>query len=162
MPNLTTSAILVITAVIVVCFVLALFSSGIIQPYLSGSTQSTLSVPAVNSIQSAIPVNTMFFYYSEYPTEAAVNYTEQWVFIAGNVSNVENQGGHYESCVSPSESYLYGCSYAAQSSGWVVWTWNNPTQAAKVPVDYDFTAECYVVGMNIGNLYLNSCYIVQS
>ncbi len=103
----------------------------------------------------------MFYYYSEYPTIAAVNYTEQWAFVIGNVSSVENHGGHYESCVDPSEPYPYGCSYAAQSTGWVVWTWDNP-QASKVPVDSDFTAECYVVGMSTGDLYLNSCVVVQS
>lgn len=161
-PRLSTSAILAVTAVVVVIFVLVIFSAGLIQPYLTGSSQSTLTVSAANSSANAIPQNALYNDYIEYPTVAAVNYTQQWVFVQGNVSSVENQGGNYRSCVDPSEPYLYGCSYASQMSGWIVWTWNGPSQAAKVPLDTEFVAECLVIGMSAGDLNLNPCSIIQS
>jgi hypothetical protein len=162
MPRLTTSAVLAITGVIIVSFVLALFSAGVIQPYLSGSSPVVTTYPAVNTFGSAIPANTMFSDYSQRPTLAAINFTEQWVYVIGNVSSVENKAGEYRSCVEPSESYLYGCSYAQQMMGWIVWTWDGASQATSVPVDTLFVAECYVVGWNAGDLYLNSCVVVQS
>jgi hypothetical protein len=158
MPRLTGTAILAITVVVVICFVLALFSAGIIQPFF-GSSPTTQSVAAVNQEASAISANLLFFDYQQYPTVAAVNYTQQWVYIIGNVTSVENQGGHYQSCVDPGEPYLYGCSYAQQMSGWIVWTWAGPSQSSHVPLDVDFTAECLVLGMSAGNLQLDSCSI---
>lgn len=161
-PRLSASAILVITAVIVIVFMLALFSTGLIQSFFSGSSPSTLTVSAVNSLTNVIPQNTLYYDYTEYPTIAASNYTQQWIYVQGNVSSVENQGGNYRSCVDPSEPYLYGCSYASEMAGWIIWTWSGPSQAAKVPVDTDFVAECYVIGMSGGELNLNPCMIVQS
>lgn len=99
MPRLTGSAVLVITVVIVVCFILALFSTGIIQPYLSGRTTTALS--AVNTAQDAIPQSTLFNDYRTSPTYAAVNYTQQWVYALANVSSVEKGTGVYQSCVDP-------------------------------------------------------------
>jgi len=160
-PRLSTSAILAITAVVVIVFILAIFSAGLIQPYLSGNSQSTLSVSALNSLGTAIPQNTLYSDFEEYPTIAAANYTQQWIFVQGNVSSVQNQGGNYRSCTNPSEPYLYGCSYASEMTGWIVWTWNGPSQAAQVPLDTDFIAECYVIGMSVGDLNLNPCTIVH-
>ena len=77
------------------------------------------------------------------------------------MSAVENKGGLYRSCFDPIEPYFYGCSYADQMTGWIVWTWENPSQASSVPVDTPFIAECYVVGMSVGNLYLDTCVIAQ-
>jgi len=158
MPHLTTSAVVVITAVIAICFVLALFSAGLIQPYLAATTTSPF-VPAINTVATAVSASTMFLDYSQSPTLAAINYTHQWVYVVGNVTSVQNSGGDYQSCVAPSEPYLYGCSYVAQMTGWIVWTWNGPSEASKVPIDVDFVAACYVVGLNIGELYLDSCSV---
>jgi hypothetical protein len=162
MPRLTMSAILVLTAVTIVSFVLVLFSTGIIQPYFGGSSQTTPSAQAINTIGTAISASSMFYDYSYSPTKAAINFTQQYVYVLGNVSSVENKGGDYRSCIAPSESYLYGCGYVSEMSGWIVWTWNGATQASKVPVDTDFIAECYVIGWNVGDLYLDSCNVVQS
>lgn len=162
MPQLTTSAIFVITAVTIVCFVLALFSAGVIQPYLRGnSPTTTLPGLAVNSPGTAISATALYFDYIQHPTLAAINYTEQLVYIMSNITSVQNNQGHYESCMNPSESFLYGCSYASQMSGWIVWTWDNPAQASSVPTDTNFVAECYVIGMSSGNLFLNSCIVAQ-
>jgi hypothetical protein len=158
MPRLTGTAVAAITAVVVVCFILALFSAGIIQPLISGSSTTTIS--AVNTAQSAIPASTLFNDYRTSPTYAAVNYTQQWVYVLANVSSVEKGTGDYQSCVNPVEPFLYGCSYMSGMSGWIQYTWDGSSQAAQVPLDTNFVAACYVVAWNIGDLYLDSCEVV--
>jgi len=162
MPRLTATAVLAISLVVVVCFVLALFSAGIIQPFLGGNTQTAQSISPVNTLQTAITQSSFFLDYKQYPTFAAVNYTLQWVYLQANVSSVEKGTGNYQSCVDPLEPYLYGCSYASQMSGWVVYTWDGSSQASAVPLDTDFVALCYVVAWDAGNLYLDSCRVSQS
>jgi hypothetical protein len=161
-PRLKRIGIFAITVVTVICFVLFLYSTGVIQTYLGSQSATNPSYPAVNTFSTAIPASTLFSDYSEYPTIAAVNYTQQWVYVLSNVSSVQDRSGNYQSCTDPSESYLYGCSYTADMSGWIVWTWNSTSDASKVPVDIDFVAECYVIGMSVGDLYLNSCFVTQS
>jgi len=162
MPRLRFSTILVIVAVSIACLALVLFSSGVIQSqFKSSSSNNSLPGTAINSVSTAISANAVFTDYLRYPTLAAVNYTQQLVYLQGNVSVVENHGGVYESCFDPGEPSFYGCRYAQQMSGWIVWTWDSSSAASGVPYDSPFVAECYVVGMNSGNLFLDDCVIAQ-
>lgn len=161
MPRPTATAVLVITSIVIVCFVLALFSAGVIQPFLGGNSKNSSSVPAVNTIQTAIAQSSIFLDYEQNPTRAAVNYSQQWIYVQANVSSVEKESGNYESCADPLEPYLSGCSYASQMSGWIVYTWNGSSQASAVPFDTNFVALCYLEAWSAGNLYLDSCQVSQ-
>jgi hypothetical protein len=117
-PRLRTSTILIIIIVAVGTFGLVLFSSGVVQfPSKSSSSGGALNSGALNALSTAIPANSLFEDYQEHPTLAAVNYTQEFLYVRGNVSAVENKGGLYRSCFDPSEPYFYGCSYADQMSG---------------------------------------------
>ena len=155
-------AIAVAVIVVIIVVVALAFSTGFIQLSPRNTSTSTLAVSAINNESSAVPANTLFQDYQEYPNMTTTTYTHQWIFLSGNVSSVQNQNGNYMSCVNPSNSYFYGCSYATEMMGWIVWTWDGSSQASSVPVDTNFVAECYVTGMNAGDLDLSSCVIVQS
>src|SRR5579862_5531313 len=99
MLRLRTSTVLAIVAVSIACVALVLFSSGVIQSQLNSSSGgNSFSEKPINTISTAIPANTLFEDHIQHPTLAAVNYTQQILFVRGNVSAVENKGGLYRSC----------------------------------------------------------------
>ncbi len=162
--NLREMAVLAAILLIIIVFVVFSFSLGLIQPFfntLLGITTTTTSV--LNTPSTAIPVQVLVSDYAHSPASAANRYSDQSLYISGNISGADDPGQNsYGFCINPANlnQNPYDCSIIPGTMYWVIWQWQVPSEAMSVPTNSSFVAFCSVGGMSSDDLYLNSCAMV--